>query len=192
MRRRDRRQQLEHDRYKIQLSSNKRVPEPLLRPTISTAPFQTVPIQRRRGGGLESPAVSFTRPLTPPSIHPSIHQRFRYFSSSNAESANPSFHVRAFQEEGFYRSPFLKHQNRARRGGESWAVQLSSLFPFPIRFHACVASIVPSIDLFSFLFFSPSPPLPRFYRRYFARCPSVNGISFSLSLSLSLFQHLGK
>lgn len=132
--------------------------------------------ERRRGGReLESPAVSFTRPLsTPPSIH-------NVFTTFRPRTQNPRIVSRArVSGRGFYRSPFLKH-TRAGERERVGNVQLSSLFPFPIRFHA---SIVPSTDLF----FSPPPPPPPpilSTTNDISHGRSVNGISFFL-LSLSL------
>lgn len=153
--------------------------------------FQSIQ-RRRRGEGEGERRISGRFIYTPahsihPSIHRSIHQRFRYFSSSsNAESADPS--LRAFQEEGFYRSPFLKHQNRARRGGESlgrlFSVPVSNPFPMPVLHRLCHRPI-------SFFFPPPSSSsLPlRFYRRQtiFRTVSKCQRYFFFF-----LFQHFGK
>lgn len=127
--------------------------------------FQSIQRRRRGEGGEGGPRISGRFIYTPahsihPSIHRSIHQRFRYFSSSsNAESADPS--LRAFQEEGFYRSPFLKHQNRARRGGESlgrlFSVPVSNPFPMPVLHRLCHRPI--SFFFPPLLLLSPPPIL---------------------------------
>lgn len=139
--------------------------------------FQSIQRRReRRGGGEGERARISGRFIYTPALHSTIDpQRFHYFSPSNAESTN-RFTCARFRKRLLPISFSQTHQS----GGEGENVQLSSLFPFPIRFHA---SIVPSTDLF----FSPPPPPPPpilSTTNDISHGRSVNGISFFL-LSLS-------
>ena len=131
--------------------------------------------ERRRGGReLESPAVSFTRPLsTPPSIH-------NVFTTFRPRTQNPRIVSRArVSGRGFYRSPFLKHTRAGERERTSNSL-LCSRFQSVSMHRLCHRPI----SFFPLLLLL----LPRFYRRQtIFRTGEVSTVFlFFFSLSLSL------